>query len=76
VTTDKHTARLPQGFAEAVANFPIPRQKDALLGYAQTLGLTAVDQPDGTLLISGDTGSCIARFDEHGRIRGIDTLLS
>lgn len=69
-------SRLSMRFAEAVSNFSIPRHKDALLGYAKTLGLTTTQPDDSTVLVSSDTGVCTATFDDQGRIVGIDTKLT
>lgn len=69
-------SRLSMRFAEAVSNFSIPRHKDALLGYAKTLGLATTQQDDSTVLITGDSGECTATFDDSGRIIGIDTQLN
>lgn len=69
-------SRLSMRFAEAVSNFSIPRHKDALLGYAQTLGLTTTEPDESTIVVSGETGTCTANFDDQGRVTGIDTKLS
>lgn len=69
-------SRLSMRFAEAVSNFSVPRHRDALLGYAQTLGLTTTEPDPETVVVSGDSGTCTASFDERGRVTGIDTKLN
>ena len=69
-------ARLSMRFAEAVSNFSIPRHKDALLGYALTLGLATTEPDEATVIVSSATGTCTANFDDRGRIIGIDTKLA
>lgn len=69
-------SRLSMRFAEAVSNFSIPRHKHALLGYAQTLGMSTSEPDDSTIVVTSETGSCTANFDDRGRITGIDTKLN
>lgn len=59
-------------FPRAVAALPIPEHKPALTAYARDYNLTVTPEPGGLRITGSGKGELVARFDDRGRLIGLD----
>lgn len=59
-------------FPQAIAALPVPEHKPALVAYARDYGLTVTPEGGGLRITGPGKGVLTARFDDRGRLIGLD----